>query len=582
EGETESYLWAFVGNMTDGFKMVNNTGLAIKSENKGNPVLASVEEATAWVPAQSQANGSQYFCFKYPAGNYMNAQSGKIAHWSDNDAGSTLNVVEAETYTINYTYTYELNEVQYEVGTSSTTVCVGCPYPAVSAPFGFGAETPKGKVLADETRTIACKDNLPFEYAATVDAINSWYYMQMHSNNWHYIKRAGSGLTWADTEVAEDEKNSYAWAFVGDPINGFKVVNQAAGIESALKSTGNNSDAVTLTTFADATPLWVKPTSQNVVGGFCLKPANGNYINATDGTVKHWGDNDAGSTIMVIAQSAIELEALVNRLNGTIDAMIENAGIGIGYYESAEDVAKLKKSIEKAQALLESNSKKNEDYVAAIAELKELETKAAKIELPEAGKYYRIGYDFGSEVGIKYMQSVNSSEKGLNMTSESEVMSVVFYYVDGKLQSLDTKGYLKENGDDRGLQDDADKAGTITFSAGSELGKIKIQAPSYLHANKSGENYFIDHCGDDKCGANHNFVITEVKTEELNELCLKGSTYITALDYKTNINCPVIVNNARSNWAVAEKPLALRTLYELGGWEKNVADTKQQFAIITP
>ena len=334
EGETESYLWAFVGNIIDGFKMVNNaTGTAIKSTGSGNPVLAAFDEATAWIPAQSDVAGDQYFCFQYPGGEYMNAQNGKVSHWDDNDQGSTFNVVEAETYTINYTYTYELDGNVHEVGTSSATVCVGCPYPAVSAPFGFATETPVGKVLADESRTLVCTDNLPFEYAATVEDIEYWYYMQMHSNNKMYIKRVENGLTWEDASVDEAAKGSYAWAFVGDPINGFKVVNFAAGVESALLSTGNNGDAVTLTVFADATPLFVKASSQNKVD-FCLMPAGGHYLNATAGTVKHWGDPDAGSTIKV-TEAVVTLDRELALLVEEYEALDIVGGVNPGEYSDA-------------------------------------------------------------------------------------------------------------------------------------------------------------------------------------------------------------------------------------------------------
>ena len=365
EGETESYLWAFVGNMTDGFKMVNNTGLAIKSTGSDNPVLASVKEATAWVPAQSKVAGSQYFCFKYPnGGSYMNAQGDKIAHWGDNDEGSTFNVVEAETYTINYTYTYELNEQTHTLGNSSATLCVGCPYPATSAPFGYSAETPAKKVLADDDCTLVCTDNLPFEYAATVGDIKCWYYMQMHSNNWKYIKRDDTALTWADTQVDEANKGSYAWAFVGNPIEGFKVVNNAAGKDFALLATGINADAVTLTAYADATPLLVKPSNQNKVD-FCLLPVGDDkhYINATSGTVKHWGNPDAGSTIKV-SETVITLDRALELLIKEYEAKNLVGSANPGEYSIAT-VEALDAAIAVAKKVTNATEKDIEDLTAA-------------------------------------------------------------------------------------------------------------------------------------------------------------------------------------------------------------------------
>ena len=60
-----------------------------------------------------------------------------------------------------------------------------------------------------------------------------------------------------------------------------------------------------------------------------------------------------------------------------------------------------------------------------------------------------------------------------------------------------------------------------------------------------------------------------------------NKAYITALNYTENSNHPVVVNNKRSNWAVAQNPTGLNTLAELV-LAQSEADTKQQFAFITP
>ena len=129
--------------------------------------------------------------------------------------------------------------------------------------------------------------------------------------------------------------------------------------------------------------------------------------------------------------------------------------------------------------------------------------------LPQVGKYYRIGYDFGGSVGVKYLQSTNSSVKSLAMT-DNKGESSIFYVeeVGGKmrLKSHSTGKYLKETGSTRGLHDDG---GDVTFSKGASEGQIKIQAPSYLHAGNSNGNCYIDHCSSDGCAA-HNFFVEEV------------------------------------------------------------------------
>ena len=141
------------------------------------------------------------------------------------------------------------------------------------------------------------------------------------------------------------------------------------------------------------------------------------------------------------------------------------------------------------------------------------ETAEPTIQFPVAGKYYRIGYDFGGNDGVKYMQSTNSPVKGLAMTADKGEGSIFLVENVGgnlRLKSVSTGKYLKEDGNSRGLYD---TGGNVTFTEGAD-DKIKIQATSYLHPNVDGSNYFVDHCGSDGC-AQHNLIVEEVKVYSL-------------------------------------------------------------------
>ena len=88
-GEEESYLWGFVGNLKDGFKVVNKGGKAIVSTS-GDAILGDAANATAFVLSSSSVN-AEAFCLKYPKNsNYLNANTGKVKSWNANDAGSTF------------------------------------------------------------------------------------------------------------------------------------------------------------------------------------------------------------------------------------------------------------------------------------------------------------------------------------------------------------------------------------------------------------------------------------------------------------------------------------------------------------
>ena len=75
---------------------------------------------------------------------------------------------------------------------------------------------------------------------SSVESIDTWYNVQMHSNSKKYIQYLADQtyIEWADAEMDETAKDSYTWAFVGNVFDGFKVVNKAATIEKALQSTG--------------------------------------------------------------------------------------------------------------------------------------------------------------------------------------------------------------------------------------------------------------------------------------------------------------------------------------------------------
>ena len=73
--EIDSHLWGFVGNIFDGYKVVNKGSCnAIKSTGSGAATMASVADATAFIAMTSQNTTEGTFCLRYPNGNYLNAQ----------------------------------------------------------------------------------------------------------------------------------------------------------------------------------------------------------------------------------------------------------------------------------------------------------------------------------------------------------------------------------------------------------------------------------------------------------------------------------------------------------------------------
>lgn len=218
--------------------------------------------------------------------------------------------------TVNYTLMYNGEEKANQ----SVETKVGMPYPEVTVelPYGIVANRPVGGIKTSEvvdgvvTKEIQLTTNLPFVAASEPGSITRWYYMKMHSNNRKYIQNINEEyLEWADGEMDLTSIDSYAWAFVGNPFDGFKMVNKASGLNKAVLSTGSGNPS--MTAYADATAFVYSKTAENVPGGFCMKyPSSGQYLNAQSGKVAHWGSADAGSTFMVEDALPVQLTTDAN------------------------------------------------------------------------------------------------------------------------------------------------------------------------------------------------------------------------------------------------------------------------------
>ena len=87
------------------------------------------------------------------------------------------------------------------------------------------------KVTEATTITVTLVDDLPFK-TSTDFATANWQYLQMNSDGWKYMKHADDKVN--NSSNANDMGKAGLWAFVGDAINGFKILNQAAGDTKTL------------------------------------------------------------------------------------------------------------------------------------------------------------------------------------------------------------------------------------------------------------------------------------------------------------------------------------------------------------
>ena len=274
-----------------------------------------------------QADVEGYMLIKMNAVDLINVSTGwthgALADYNTVDDGNRLRiryVKEAseellaaidEIFSSEAEVTYNFVYYGVTLATQTEKVLKGAAYPAikVQAPYGV---TPvaadlafmSGTVTGDVTKEIRLEvtKELPFETAASANAITTWYLVRMHTNQPGYIGDIAEDNTVnvAPGKSSDVANENYIWGFVGDVFSGITVVNKGTG--KKLTSTGSGN--VTLTD--EGTPFFVaetSETSENATNGFCLRRSDSNqYLNAYYGSVgklNHWGSTDAGSTFFL-------------------------------------------------------------------------------------------------------------------------------------------------------------------------------------------------------------------------------------------------------------------------------------------
>ena len=136
----------------------------------------------------------------------------------------------------------------------------------------------------------------PFQFSTDFSSAR-WYTLNGHSSyNNLYISTDGDNIVWSQGRGTTD---AYKWAFMGNPVEGVKLVNKATGATKYL----NNTDPATMSTTEYA---WVlkKQNNSSVSGyagsnGFGFWDETLTYLNTQGSTLKYWGAFDQGSTYWV-------------------------------------------------------------------------------------------------------------------------------------------------------------------------------------------------------------------------------------------------------------------------------------------
>ena len=281
-----------------------------------------IGDAVAFRDANKQGASRMSIYFKDVADANINIgvdNEAQVNWWSAVDHGNAMLFIEVadfdptealEVFNTVATITYEYKLNGKTLATQEATATKGEAYPELivpELPLGVvvtGAK-PAGNVTANATVQIALgvdNSKVPFTFV-TEGTPSKWYYAQMHAYGGYgwFVAPAedGASVRTQDHKFAADETDAHLWGFVGTVEGGFKMVNKATN--KAIKS--ENDGVAKMAAVADATAFTVMPSPTN--GWFCLRHPEGNYLNSQgsgtldDFVIKHWGDNDNGSSFLL-------------------------------------------------------------------------------------------------------------------------------------------------------------------------------------------------------------------------------------------------------------------------------------------
>ncbi len=517
--------------------VATENGLAWKNFNDEKFILGQSKDNTAWEMADAStgaefklkvlASGESQKDYQYAINvtgrdmhanghNAGNAANGTIVSWETNEANSASawTITEAKDpstvteVTVKYSFVYDNVEKYIQ----ESKVLVGDEYPVftVEFPFGVTATLPTELVNEEDAvegiiiKTIELGLQLPFVPAKDFESIEHWYYLNIHTDHYYlnYVQDATS-MDLNNKEVPSDQKDAYTWAFIGNPFDGYQIVNKAAGKDKILSSsttmTGNNGSTtfpiMTATPVAEGNnTLWIATKGSSRNNGFYLEQKGfaSNKMNRRDGKLAYWSTGaDAGSTFVAeLRDDAAQLKAFADKAAQKLQDLGEGTTVG---YATAESKAAITAAIATINTAIENKT----GYEEAQATL---QTALANIQTiqPEEGKLYYIISNCATENRGGQAMYLNADSCLQFCTSHTDSTNTVFQFVaagEGKYYLLNVANntYLstaKAHGggkaEVKATSTEAAKAVVITNMGFGNVVKIVPEGGAMLHAQTNG------------------------------------------------------------------------------------------------
>ena len=324
----------------DEFFYAHNDGIEGSGWNDWNLNKTEDESLASEIIFTSTGNSNEYYLQvsgtdKYLKVDPVQAGNSNYKHvYYDAPQGSRAKfIVEkvSERFTVVYKYKHDDKVIM----TKTYEVLDGEEYPdLISGLYRVTVNDPKPSGPVSENGEFEFSvtiGEMPFEYYENYEAVekaNGWYNLVMHSNQgsgYRYRTYLGADngetLAWGEHYSLTNAGDQYYWAFVGDPINGFRVVNKLKGDGYILSSDGTNNPLLREESNLGEgyNTTWQIAARTNNEGNdwiaegdwFCLKYRDNWYMNANaqNGIVNFWNVDDNGSGILAVKPITINAAA---------------------------------------------------------------------------------------------------------------------------------------------------------------------------------------------------------------------------------------------------------------------------------
>jgi len=371
----------------------------------------------------------------------------------DFDMSKALEILNSS---VDVTYIYKYKGV--EVARKTKTQDVNSAYNAPAIAYVEFTYPDENTVSAtNNTVEVTCTENLPFIASESYETAK-WYVVDMHSDDsgtgeilngtkkyvWTYDANNATSNVLLPKELSKQTKvfgDDKLWCFVGNPFDGFKIYNKAAGAGLTLNKSTDGNNLASMSDAQNSTLYTLVPG--NIGGSTCFLPKGHTYYlntQAQDGVkyLKGWTAADGGSSCRFFAPTYFVEDRLDEYLMpaGAVGAPVEltsemSSAINAAYAAVKADAWNATAITEDVTAALE--------VLQASTELNEFTPGYYRILSAQAGLY-------ANKKGLVFDSTNTNNPFRWNTVSNSNVNAIVKLSVDNEkivLQNVNSNLYMQ-------------------------------------------------------------------------------------------------------------------------------------------